>query len=69
MRAQDTVDLQLSLNGRAAGPFAGQRLSLTVRNLFDRDPPFYDNPIGYAYDPTTADPIGRFVALQLTRSW
>jgi outer membrane receptor protein involved in Fe transport len=51
------------------GPLQGLALRLTVRNLFDTDPPFYDNPFGFAYDPASGDPVGRFVALQLTRTW
>lgn len=67
--AQPTVDLQARLAAPDAGPARGVAVSLTVRNLFDRAPSFYDNPAGIAYDPTNADPIGRFVALQITRAW
>lgn len=67
--AQPTFDLQLRLAGPEQG-FAKQTdLLLTVRNVFDRDPPFYNNTAGVAYDPTNADPIGRFAAIQLTRRW
>jgi outer membrane receptor protein involved in Fe transport len=66
---QTTVDGQLRLRGRAGGRTEGAALTLFVRNLFDADPPFYDNPAGLAFDPASADPIGRFVAVQLTRSW
>lgn len=66
--AQTTFDLQAGW--APAGPDGqGLALRLTVRNLLDEDPPFHDNPLGFAYDPTSGDPIGRFVALQLTRSW
>jgi len=40
-----------------------------VRNLFDRDPPFWNGIEGIAYDAANTDVIGRFVALQLTRRW
>lgn len=51
------------------GALAGTTLSLTVQNLFDRDPPFYDAPQGVAYDAANTNVLGRFVSLQLTRSW
>ena len=51
------------------GFLAGTTLSLTVQNLFDRDPPFYDAPQGVAYDAANTNVLGRFVSLQLTRSW
>jgi len=63
-----TADLQ----GRYApttGPLAGTVFALTVQNLFDRDPPFYDAPEGVAYDGANANVLGRYVSLQLTRSW
>lgn len=63
-----TVDLQLRLRA-PEGPLEGLAADLTVRNLFDKAPPFYDNPFGYGYDPANADVVGRFVRLQLTRSW
>lgn len=65
--ALTTYDLQAGWSPAQASP--GLSLRLTVRNLFDKDPPVYDNPLGFAYDPTSGDPVGRFVALQLTRSW
>lgn len=64
-----TIDLNLRLEGPRGSRFADTRLILSVRNLFDADPPFYDNPSGFGFDPATGDPIGRFVALQLTRRW
>jgi iron complex outermembrane receptor protein len=65
---QATVDLQLRLKA-PSGRFAGTSLSLSVRNLFNTAPPFYDNVFGYAYDPSNADVVGRFIQLQLTKSW
>jgi outer membrane receptor protein involved in Fe transport len=67
--AQHTVDLQARLAPPAQGPLRGVTLLLNVRNLFDEAPPFYDNSQGFGYDPANADPIGRFVSLQLTRDW
>ncbi len=67
--AQPTFDLQLRLDPAQTGPLQGVAATLDVRNLFDRDPPFYDNVAGVGFDPTNADTIGRFVALRLTRRW
>nr|WP_246371140.1 TonB-dependent receptor [Phenylobacterium haematophilum] len=47
----------------------GLSVALNVQNLFDSDPPFYDGPTGIGYDPANADPLGRFVSLQLTKRW
>lgn len=51
------------------GPLAGTSLALNVRNLFDRDPPFYDSPQGVGYDAANTDVVGRFVSFQLTKVW
>ena len=68
-----TADAQVAW--RPQGPSAGEgldkglSLALSVQNLFDTDPPFYDAPQGVGYDPANADPLGRFVSLQLTKRW
>ncbi|RAK67803.1 TonB-dependent receptor [Phenylobacterium kunshanense] len=67
--AQPTVDLQARLAAPDRGFARGVSVSLTVRNLFDEGPPFYDNPVGIGYDPTNAEPVGRFAAIQITRAW
>src|SRR5579859_3707717 len=67
--AQPTLDVQLRLAPAAAGMLKGTAVSLNIRNVLDRAPPFYNNPFGYAYDPSVGDPIGRFVSLQLLRAW
>lgn len=67
--AQTTLDAHLRLAAPQGSWFEGVTASLTVRNLLDRRPPFYDNPTGIGFDPASGDPIGRFVALQLTRRW
>jgi iron complex outermembrane receptor protein len=66
---QPTVDLQARLAPAQSGPLRGVSILLNVRNVFDRDPPFYNNPVGIGFDAANADPVGRFVALQLTRAW
>jgi outer membrane receptor protein involved in Fe transport len=40
-----------------------------VQNVFDDDPPFYNNASGYGYDPSNADLLGRFVSVQLRKAW
>jgi outer membrane receptor protein involved in Fe transport len=67
--AQPTVDLQLRFAPPERGPWKGTLLTFNVRNVFDRDPPFYNNVVGFGYDAANADPIGRFASLQITRAW
>jgi iron complex outermembrane recepter protein len=42
-------------------------LALSAINVLDEDPPFVNSI--YGYDPANASPIGRAVAVQLTKSW
>jgi outer membrane receptor protein involved in Fe transport len=65
--AWTTADLSLAYAFDGIGE--GVTARLNVRNLFDRDPPFYNNPIGVGYDPENTDPLGRFISFQLTKSW
>jgi outer membrane receptor protein involved in Fe transport len=73
-----TVDGQISADvARLARSHIsrGILLSLTVRNAFDRRPPYVQGSTGfflnapYGYDPANADPIGRFVTLRLQKRW
>lgn len=65
-----TADLQFlyrpSSNAAVAKDF---EVALSVRNIFDTDPPFYDAPQGIGYDPANADPLGRVVSLQAVKRW
>lgn len=54
---------------RDAGLLKGIELALNVQNLFDEDPPFFNNPNSVGYDPVNASLLGRFVSLQLRKSW
>ena len=65
----DTVDAQARWTSAPGSWAHGVVLALNVRNLFDADPPFYDNPAGFGFDATNADVLGRFVSLQISRSW
>lgn len=64
--AWNTADLQLGWSPRAG---SGTRLTLTVQNLFDADPPFHDAATGFGFDPGQASLLGRVAALQLIRRW
>ena len=56
----ETFDIQGSYSG-----FKGTRLTLGIKNLLDRDPPYTNiGGVGYfqaGYDPSYADPHGRFI--------
>ena len=68
--AQTTADLQVQYVSPAKdGPLSGLSLALTVQNLFDTDPPFYDSPQAVGFDAANYDVMGRVVALQLTKAW
>lgn len=67
VKAWDTIDAQLGWTPSTA--FKGVRLALSVQNLFDADPPFYDAASGFGFDPGQASLLGRVIALQLTRRW
>ena len=71
-----TVDLNMGYHfgDNRNGIFRDVALSLSVNNLLDQDPPFVDvsalgleRPVGF--DPTNANPIGRFVTVGLTKQF
>jgi iron complex outermembrane recepter protein len=68
-----TVDLSLRLQASElvdAGLFEGVEATLTVDNLFDNDPPRFGNSLqGVLYDPTNADPFGRYISLHVIKRW
>lgn len=67
-----TVDLNLSYRASSAprSPFGGVRLALSVINFLDKDPPtFRNDSFGLRYDSANANPLGRFVSLQLGKDW
>jgi iron complex outermembrane receptor protein len=66
-----TVDLYLGADlGERTGHdfFNGLKLSLNVSNLFDESPPFSDLNIA-GYDSQVASPVGRLVALSISKDW
>ncbi len=68
-----TFDLNLSYAfPREHGVLKGLRVSLNASNLFDRDPPYVSYIVGTlttGFDAENASPLGRFVALQVTKTW
>jgi iron complex outermembrane receptor protein len=60
-----TVDLHFGYDASAL--VSGLSLSLDVQNALDKDPPFVN--IAGGYDPQSASPLGRLVALSLRKSW
>jgi outer membrane receptor protein involved in Fe transport len=65
---QTTFDLQLRFKP-SRGPLAGATASLSVLNVFDTAPPFYNNAAGYGFDAANFDALGRIVRLQISKSW
>ncbi len=47
----------------------GLALTLTVRNIANAEPPFFDAPQGIGYDAANTDVLGRQIAFQLVRRW
>lgn len=68
-----TFDLNLSYRfGDARGPLSGVRVALNARNLFDADPPYVTYTVGSytsGFDAENASPVGRMIALQITKQW
>lgn len=71
--AWTTFDVNLSYAFSADSPYAllrGSRLSVSVQNLFDKEPPRAVRGFAFSgYDPGNANPLGRFVALQVGKQW
>jgi iron complex outermembrane receptor protein len=65
---QTTFDLQLRYRP-TRGPFAGTTASLSVLNVFDAAPPFYNNASGFGFDATNYTDLGRVIRLQIAKSW
>ena len=62
-----TADLQVTWS---PSRWDGLTLAVSAQNLLDTDPPFYETENGtVGYDPANAEPLGRFLAVQLTKRW
>jgi len=69
-----TVDFNLGYDftGRTQSRFLdGSKLSLSVSNVFDKDPPRASTPFFFdiGFDVFNADATGRFVALRYNKQW
>lgn len=71
-----TFDAQIAYTLPAAmgsGVLSGWQISLSVLNVFDRDPPHVadaDTGItGLGYDSTNASPLGRFISGYISKKW
>lgn len=72
VRSFTTVDLQFGYTLPRIGSLESLRLTLSASNLFDRQPPYVNNPTVFSatgFDPDNASPVGRLVAVQLVTSW
>jgi iron complex outermembrane receptor protein len=73
VKAWTTVDLNVSYDFSAvmsSGVLAGSKVSLSVTNLFDVDPPLTRDPIfSMGYDVFNADALGRYITLHLGKHW
>lgn len=47
----------------------GVSLQVSATNILGNNPPFQENSSGFGYDPANADPMGRFLAVTLTKRW
>jgi outer membrane receptor protein involved in Fe transport len=52
-----------------AGLWSGTRVSLSVQNILDRDPPYVAGVMGLNFDPTNATAMGRYAAIEVSKQW
>lgn len=68
-----TADAQVGYRFEGVEWLKGGRILLSAQNLTDEKPPFLTGALsgnpGLHYDSTNASPVGRFVSLQLLKSW
>ena len=67
-----TIDATLSYAFEEAGQAGltdGLQLLLSVQNLFNQDPPFVSGANGTNFDSTNANPLGRFVSVEVRKQW
>jgi iron complex outermembrane receptor protein len=63
VKANVTFDVNLAYDFND-GYLGNDQVSLNIRNIFDRDPPFYNSANGY--DTNVGSPLGRVITLGLT---
>ncbi len=65
-----TADLQVRYDTTGRGGWLADTVfSLSAVNVLDKSPPFANNPAGFGFDPANASPLGRFIALDVSRAW
>ena len=65
-----TVDFSIVYDtGDSLGLLSDTRLTFTVQNLLDEDPPFVNTSSGLAYDSVNGNPLGRMLSIQLNKDW
>ena len=69
VKSLTTVDLQARLVATPTSRWAGMSVGVNARNVFNTSPAFYNNPQGFGFDPANADVVGRFISVQLTKTW
>lgn len=74
IKSWTTIDLTIRYDfGEQNGSFIKDMvLSLNIRNLFDQNPPPTPGLPAFGifgYDPTNANPLGRFVSLNIAKKW
>jgi iron complex outermembrane recepter protein len=63
-----TVDLQATYTPTFSSSMLNDlSISLSALNVFDKDPPFVNYPVGF--DPSNAQPYGRTIGLQVSKGW
>src|SRR5581483_11405434 len=69
INASYPVDLHFSYNiPEDLSPYTmGMSLAVTVNNLFDQKPPFYNSGLGY--DPDNGSPMGRIATVSLRKKF
>jgi hypothetical protein len=67
-----TTDVQLTVLSPNVGAWRGIRASLSVQNVFDKDPPylsFNTYSTGFNYDSLNVTPLGRYATIQVSKEW
>jgi outer membrane receptor protein involved in Fe transport len=70
-----TLDFHIMYQGNDSSDFAllqGTKVSLSILNLADKDPPYIrsDNPdANFGYDATNSSPLGRFISMYVSKHW
>jgi iron complex outermembrane receptor protein len=67
VKSSVTFDATVNYTFAQEGFMKGTDLSVSVRNIFDKDPPFYNSAIGY--DEFSGNPVGRRITASVTKKF